>query len=116
VLGLARDGHIILGPYNSDGHAWSCDDHDICNGAVVDGQYVYVSTETFPYVVGCWGPGAQQTNNVSCSTNSCPKSSTSNAGKASLTANCGQGGDGGDGNDGDKDGDITTPRANNGIK
>jgi len=30
--GLARDGHVIYGPYNADGEIWSCDDHDICNG------------------------------------------------------------------------------------
>ncbi len=56
LLGLARDGHIIVGPWNKDGHHWSCDEHDVCNGAFVDGQYVYVATTTFPYVVGCWGP------------------------------------------------------------
>ena len=70
-------------------------------------------------MVGCWGPAAQQTNNVSCSTNSCPKSSTSNAGKASLTAKCGEAGNGssgGNGGDSGDGGDITTPRANNGIK
>lgn len=88
MIGLARDGHIIVGPYNADGHEWACDEHDVCNGAFVDGQYVYVSTSTFPYVVGCWGPGPQQTNNVSCSTNSCPLSSTSNSGKTSLTGDC----------------------------
>ena len=93
MIGLARDGHIIVGPYNDDGYAWACDEHDVCNGAFVDGQYVYVSTETFPYVVGCWGPGPQQTKNVSCSTNSCPASSTSNSGKSSLTGDCASGTD-----------------------
>ena len=56
VIGLAKDGHIIVGPYNKSGTSWGCDEHDICNGTFLDGQYVYVSTGTFPYVVGCWGP------------------------------------------------------------
>jgi hypothetical protein len=58
VIGLARDGHAIVGPYNSDGELWACDEHDFCNGAFLDdGSYAYVMTTTFPYVVGCWGPG-----------------------------------------------------------
>ena len=36
-IGLARDGHVILGPYNSAGNTWSCSDRDVCNGAFVDG-------------------------------------------------------------------------------
>jgi len=32
VVGLARDGHVIVGPYNDDGELWNCDDHDVCNG------------------------------------------------------------------------------------
>jgi hypothetical protein len=58
ILGLARDGHMIVGPYNSKGELWACDEHDFCNGTYLpDGSYVYVMTTTFPYVVGCWGPG-----------------------------------------------------------
>ena len=73
-VGLARDGHVIVGPYNADGELWSCEDHDVCNGTFIsDGSYVYVTTSTFPYVVGCWGPGATEYSSVakSCSTNSC---------------------------------------------
>ena len=56
--GLAKDGHIIVGPYNSDGELWSCDEHDVCNGVFLsDNSYAYAMTFTFPYVVGCWGPG-----------------------------------------------------------
>ena len=59
-MGLAKDGHIIVGPYNSDGELWSCDDHDVCNGVFLsDNSYAYAMTYTFPYVVGCWGPGPQ---------------------------------------------------------
>lgn len=35
-IGLARDGHTIIGPYNDDGELWSCDDHDICNGVFLN--------------------------------------------------------------------------------
>ena len=31
-VGLARDGHVIKGPYNANGELWACDEHDICNG------------------------------------------------------------------------------------
>jgi len=56
-VGLARDGHVIKGPYNEDGELWDCDDHDICNGAFLnDGSYAYVTTQHFPYTIGCWGP------------------------------------------------------------
>jgi len=32
VVGLARDGHAIYGPYNAEGELWACDEHDVCNG------------------------------------------------------------------------------------
>ena len=35
-VGLARDGHVIVGPYNGYGELWSCDDHDVCNGTFID--------------------------------------------------------------------------------
>jgi hypothetical protein len=57
MVGVAKDGHPIYGPYNSDGELWTCDDHDICNGRFFDnGTYGYIATSTFPYVVGCFGP------------------------------------------------------------
>jgi len=58
AVGLAKDGHIIVGPYNKDGELWSCEQHDVCNGVfLADNSYAYATTYTFPYVVGCWGPG-----------------------------------------------------------
>lgn len=55
-LGIARDGHIIVGPYNEEGELWGCDDIDVCNGAwLSDNSYAYALTTTFPYGVGCWG-------------------------------------------------------------
>lgn len=72
VFGLANDGHIIVGPYNSDGELWSCDDTDICNGVFLsDNSYAYATTTKFPYVVGCWGPGPSQEFVASCTTRSC---------------------------------------------
>ena len=73
IIGLARDGHMIVGPYNADGELWACDDHDFCNGTfLADGSYVYVLTTTFPYTVGCWGPGTIQYKKIgTCSLYSC---------------------------------------------
>lgn len=73
-IGLARDGHIILGPYKSDGTRYGCDDRDQCNGAFVGDDadvYAYVGSGEFPYVVGCWGPGPAATVAPSCSNNAC---------------------------------------------
>lgn len=72
VYGIARDGHVIYGPYNAQGELWNCDDHDVCNGFfLADGSYGYASTTTFPYVVGCWGPGPIQEYAASCTTQGC---------------------------------------------
>ena len=72
AMGLAKDGHIIVGPYNSSGELWSCDDHDVCNGVfLADNSYAYAMTYTFPYVVGCYGPGPTQVHQVGCSNTSC---------------------------------------------
>ena len=77
MVGLARDGHIIMGPYNENGELWDCttDDIDVCNGRFfdeVDGSYRYVTTETFPYTVGCWGPADGQTTlHASCASKTC---------------------------------------------
>ena len=73
VIGVAKDGHLLVGPWNDNGDLWSCEEHDICNGRVdSNGNYVYVATGTFPYHVGCWGPAAQQSYPTDCSeTHSC---------------------------------------------
>jgi len=60
-VGLARDGHVIYGPYNASGELWNCDEHDICNGVFFEGgSYGYVATSTFPYFMGCYGPSSVQ--------------------------------------------------------
>ena len=65
VIGLAKDGHVIIGPYKPDGTTWGCD-RDVCNGAFVNGSYVYVGSDHFPYVVGCWGPGPEHQYDPTC--------------------------------------------------
>lgn len=32
MIGIAKDGHVIYGPYNKDGELWGCTDTDYCNG------------------------------------------------------------------------------------
>lgn len=87
-MGIARDGHIIVGPYNSKGELYSCEDLDICNGTFLDdNSYAYVMTATFPYVVGCWGGRAWHIThklNDSCSQNVCTKSAIERYGMAAL--------------------------------
>ena len=57
-IGIAKDGHIIWGPYKKNGKLWSAYELDVCNGAVIDGVYGYAATHFHPYVIGCWGPGS----------------------------------------------------------
>ena len=61
---------MIIGPYKENGEIWGCD-RDACNGAFVDGSYVYVGSDNFPYVVGCWGPGPDPLYEPTCSTSGC---------------------------------------------
>jgi len=56
-IGIAKDGHIIWGVYDSNGALWDDCDIDVCNGAIIDGSYGYVASDFHPYFVGCWGPG-----------------------------------------------------------
>jgi len=69
-IGLAKDGHIIYGPYTTDGVIWAACDVDICNGFYYDTEYYgYAATSFHPYFVGCWGPGNDPTISQLCSTN-----------------------------------------------
>lgn len=56
VVGIAKDGHLLYGPYGNDGQLIDCKELDICNGKQVNGSYGYVFTNTYPYSIGCWGP------------------------------------------------------------
>ncbi|CAF1240060.1 unnamed protein product [Rotaria sordida] len=70
VIGIAKDGHVIYGPYDSTG-AEVTRGFDICNGMVYDsiGNYAYFATRTFPYITGCFGPGNYPSFLPSCTTN-----------------------------------------------
>jgi hypothetical protein len=59
-IGLANDGHIIWGPYDSTGALFNPCNLDHCNGAVIDGVYGYASTTQFPYLPGCYGPASSR--------------------------------------------------------
>jgi len=80
-IGIARDGHLIVGPYvDASGTRYDCTNRDVCNGAFVGDQYVYVGSNTFPYIVGCWGPGPSPEYQPGCSNSGCgDKASTTGA-------------------------------------
>ena len=57
VIGLARDGHLVYGPYNESGELWSCYEYDVCNGAFLeDDSYAYITKSEAPFSLNCWGP------------------------------------------------------------
>ena len=70
VIGIAKDGHIVYGPYLSAGTRVTSG-FDICNGMFHDstGNYAYFATSTYPYLVGCFGPGNYPSFGVNCSIN-----------------------------------------------
>eukprot|EP00347_Sterkiella_histriomuscorum_P013180 403365703 len=68
-VGIARDGHMIIGPFNSAGHLWQPRDLDACNGLKIDGNYVYAMSMFHPYTVGCWGPATARKKSGQCSAN-----------------------------------------------
>ena len=73
-IGLAKDGHIILAVHDSNGDNWQCDQVDACNGAFVGDDsdvYAYMTTSTFPYVLGCWGPAEDLSFEPTCTSNGC---------------------------------------------
>lgn len=70
VVGIAKDGHKILGPYKSNGALWQPCEVDICNGVKIGDSYYYVMTSFYPYTIGCWGPSTSQNYaTLSCSAN-----------------------------------------------
>lgn len=78
VLGMAKDGHIIVGPYDNDGNEYSCKNLDACWGTYLsDGSYAYIFNEKFPYGVNCFGAGGYNTYEATCSTNTCSSTSSS---------------------------------------
>ena len=73
VVGIAKDGHRILGPYKSDGSLWQPCDVDICNGLTIEGSYYYVLTNFYPYTIGCWGPANSVASSFSLSCTNNPR-------------------------------------------
>jgi hypothetical protein len=55
VLGYTLTGRPIYSPLTDEGSVY--DDLDNCNGKLLNGVYSYFMTPTFPYTVGCEGPG-----------------------------------------------------------
>ncbi|CAF1075328.1 unnamed protein product [Rotaria sordida] len=70
LIGIAKDGHVIYGPYDSTGTEVTSG-YDICNGMFYNsaGEYAYFTTRKFPYITGCFGPGNYPSFSVNCSTN-----------------------------------------------
>lgn len=70
VIGIAKDGHIIYGPYDSEGNLVTSG-HDVCNGVFFDSalNYAYFATNTFPYLSACFGPGNYPSFTPTCTTN-----------------------------------------------
>lgn len=58
VIGVAKDGHVLYGPYDDAGALWETGSVDACSGAWSADQadYFYVGTRWHPYLVGCFGP------------------------------------------------------------
>eukprot|EP00944_MAST-04C_sp_MAST-4C-sp1_P013029 g13029.t1 len=63
ILGVAKDGHAIYGPYYADGSEATAG-VDVCNGAMLDttgdkvvDTYGYFVRRNFPYTLSCYGPG-----------------------------------------------------------
>jgi len=82
-IGVAKDGHAVVGPYSAPDTLFDCATLDLCGGTYLStGEYVYVMSNTFPYGIYCYGPGPSQKYTASCSTNTC---SISNAKRLGVT-------------------------------
>jgi len=70
VIGVAKDGHVIYGPYLS-ANTRVTSGFDVCNGMFYDsiGNYAYFATSTYPYLVGYFGPGNYPSFGPNCTTN-----------------------------------------------
>ena len=88
VIGVARDGHVIYGPYISSGNRVTTG-FDVCNGMFYDsiGNYAYFSTSTYPYLTGCFGPGNYPSFGPNCTTNGVSSYSMSSYAASFLSSN-----------------------------
>jgi hypothetical protein len=72
VVGIAKDGHLLLGPYDYTGSQFDCTSFDQCGGTYSnDGSYVYIFNNVYPYINNCFGPGEDLVYEASCTTNAC---------------------------------------------
>lgn len=72
ILGIAKDGHVIISPFDAWGRMISCKELDQCGGMFLpDGSYVYVFTRSFPYSMNCFGPAMPLKYFAACSNNVC---------------------------------------------
>eukprot|EP00347_Sterkiella_histriomuscorum_P006962 403350773 len=70
VVGIAKDGHKILGPFKNAKELWQPCDVDVCNGLQQNGEYFYVMTLFHPYTINCWGPSVTANSyHAQCSAN-----------------------------------------------
>ena len=88
VIGVARDGHVIYGPYLSSGTRVTSG-FDVCNGMFHDsiGNYGYFATTTYPYLTGCFGPGNYPSFGPNCTTNGVSSYSMSGFATSFLSGN-----------------------------
>jgi YHYH protein len=72
LVGIAKDGHMILGPYDYTGSQFDCTEFDQCGGVYSnDGSYVYIFNNVYPYINNCFGPAEDLVYEASCSSNVC---------------------------------------------
>ncbi|CAF1279025.1 unnamed protein product [Didymodactylos carnosus] len=88
VLGVARDGHVVYGPYLSAGTRVTSG-FDVCNGMFYDsiGNYAYFATSTYPYLTGCFGPGNYPSFGPNCSSNAVSSYTMSTYATSFLSSN-----------------------------
>ena len=65
LLGYSLVGYPIYSPYDSRGLLQT--DLDNCNGKFYNGSYAYFVSPTFPYIIGCNGPGVTSAMDVGVS-------------------------------------------------
>ncbi|OWF54891.1 uncharacterized protein LOC110466803 [Mizuhopecten yessoensis] len=55
LIGVAMDGYPIYGPNTTGYSAWlTTSSLDDCHGITIGGEYRYVATTDFPYLLGCF--------------------------------------------------------------
>jgi len=72
ILGYSLNGYPIYSPFDSNGILQT--NLDNCNGKFINGSnYGYYVTPTFPYIIGCDGPGIYNINELKNTIESLPE-------------------------------------------